>query len=189
MEVNKKVFKTKSKIYQALLKLCGEKDFNSITVKELCSEAQINKSTFYLHYNSIDDCAEKWIDFIFDTLKSKGISEINIWAIMNSPKPFIDAILDLVDQNYNAILFVSSSSFFDKVVSNFKRSAIEYVIKHNSLTYEDDFSIIITATFALSGLLDTIFSLAPHYSREILSDALHTMLVSVFWGDEGSEKE
>lgn len=182
--INKKIFKTQSKIYKALLRLCGEKDFDSITVKELCSAAEINKSTFYLHYKSIDDCAMKWIDFVFLCLEDSGIKEINIWTVMNSPKPFIERALDLFESNYNEILAVSQSTYFDKILTNFKRSAVEHVINDNNLTYEDDFPIIATATFAISGMLDTLFSLAPHYNREVLSEALRSMITAAFWGDE-----
>ena len=30
-------------------------DYEKITVKELCEKAMINRRTFYLHYESIDD--------------------------------------------------------------------------------------------------------------------------------------
>ena len=43
---------TKARIHDALTELMAEKQFRSITVKELCDVAGINRGTFYLHYSS-----------------------------------------------------------------------------------------------------------------------------------------
>lgn len=40
---------------EALLELLGKKDFSYITVKELCEAAGVNRSTFYLHYETMAD--------------------------------------------------------------------------------------------------------------------------------------
>lgn len=43
------------KMDEALLFLLQKKDFEFITVKEICEKAGVNRSTFYLHYETIDD--------------------------------------------------------------------------------------------------------------------------------------
>lgn len=57
-----KYFQTAERMDKALLTLLEKKDFSFITVKEICQEAGVNRSTFYLHYETIDDllceCAE-----------------------------------------------------------------------------------------------------------------------------------
>lgn len=35
--------------------LLDEKDFELITIKEICSAAGMNRSTFYLHYGTVSD--------------------------------------------------------------------------------------------------------------------------------------
>ena len=40
---------------EAFLTLLEKKDFSYITVKELCEAAGVNRSTFYLHYETIGD--------------------------------------------------------------------------------------------------------------------------------------
>ena len=40
---------------EAFLKLLEKKDFEYITVKEICEEAGVNRSTFYLHYETLSD--------------------------------------------------------------------------------------------------------------------------------------
>ncbi|MCJ7585615.1 MAG: TetR family transcriptional regulator C-terminal domain-containing protein [Anaerolineales bacterium] len=52
---NLRTLKTQDKIKIILLdKLCG-KPINQITVKEICREAKINRTTFYTHYDNIYD--------------------------------------------------------------------------------------------------------------------------------------
>ena len=50
-----KYFNTARLMNEALLLLLENKDYEYITVKEICSKAGVNRSTFYLHYETIDD--------------------------------------------------------------------------------------------------------------------------------------
>lgn len=67
-----------------LICLLNEKDYEYITVKEICKKAGVNRSTFYLHYESIDDLLEetleyinkKFLDYFEDT--SDFITNINV---------------------------------------------------------------------------------------------------------------
>lgn len=48
-----KYFSTAVKMDKAFLELLEKKDFAYITVKEICENAGVNRSTFYLHYETI----------------------------------------------------------------------------------------------------------------------------------------
>ena len=48
--VNRRVQFTKTALRDAMLELISEKPLTSITVKDVCARADINRSTFYLHY-------------------------------------------------------------------------------------------------------------------------------------------
>lgn len=53
MAEDRRVRKTKKAIQDVFCEMIKEKKLNEITVKELCARADINKSTFYLHYRDI----------------------------------------------------------------------------------------------------------------------------------------
>lgn len=55
---------TASLMDEALLLLLEQKDFDRITVKELCQKAGVNRTTFYLHYESMNDLLEETVDMI-----------------------------------------------------------------------------------------------------------------------------
>ena len=50
-----KYFNTALCMDEALIALLEKKDLEYITVKEICKKAGVNRSTFYLHYETIDD--------------------------------------------------------------------------------------------------------------------------------------
>lgn len=50
-----KYFNTARRMDEALLSLLHEKDFEYVTIKEICAKAKVNRSTFYLHYENIGD--------------------------------------------------------------------------------------------------------------------------------------
>lgn len=50
-----KYFSTAVRMDKAFLELLEKKDFAYITVKEICEKAGVNRSTFYLHYETISD--------------------------------------------------------------------------------------------------------------------------------------
>lgn len=50
-----KYFNTAIRMDRAFLELLDKKDFAYITVKEICEKAEVNRSTFYLHYETIGD--------------------------------------------------------------------------------------------------------------------------------------
>lgn len=61
-----KYFNTAVKFDQALLSLLEKKPFEYITVSELCVEAGVNRSTFYLHYENTSDLLRETAKYILD---------------------------------------------------------------------------------------------------------------------------
>lgn len=50
---------SKDYLKYALLALMENKSIYKITIRELCEQAKINRSTFYVNYNSLEDCYKK----------------------------------------------------------------------------------------------------------------------------------
>ena len=59
-ETDLRVKKTKDSIKNALFDLIEVHGFETITVKELTTKAKINRGTFYLHYENIDDLIDEY---------------------------------------------------------------------------------------------------------------------------------
>lgn len=65
-----KYFKTAEKMDAALISLIAKKDFEYITVKEICEKADVNRSTFYLHYENTFDLLEESIQYMMKKFHS-----------------------------------------------------------------------------------------------------------------------
>jgi len=74
-----KYFKTAARMDGAFLELLEQKDFAYITVKELCERAGVNRSTFYLHYETVADLLSESLEYMneqflsYFTQESKSI--------------------------------------------------------------------------------------------------------------------
>jgi len=80
---DRRVKKTEQAIQAAFAKLLSEKSMENSKVKSLCETANINKSTFYLHYKDIYDCADCLRDTIVNEL-SKVFAPYNFAGIINN---------------------------------------------------------------------------------------------------------
>lgn len=61
-----KYFATAARMDEAFLELIEKKDFAYITVKEICEKAGVNRSTFYLHYETVSDLLAESAQYIID---------------------------------------------------------------------------------------------------------------------------
>ena len=61
-----KYFNTAIRMDEALIVLLEKKDFEYITVKEICNTAGVNRSTFYLHYENTSDLLRETTRYVVD---------------------------------------------------------------------------------------------------------------------------
>lgn len=61
-----KYFNTAIKMDEALITLLEKKDFEYITIREICNTAGVNRSTFYLHYENTADLLKETAHYIVD---------------------------------------------------------------------------------------------------------------------------
>lgn len=93
-----KYFNTAILFDEALIYLLEKKDIEYITIKEICKKAGVNRSTFYLHYENVNDLVEETLNYI----NEKFINYFN-----ENSKDFIDKIkkssleeLNLIEKKY-----------------------------------------------------------------------------------------
>lgn len=78
-----KYFNTALKMDKAFLELLSQKDYQLITIKEICKKANVNRSTFYLHYETLDDLLCETIEYL-----NKDFSK----SMQKSDKNFVQKI-------------------------------------------------------------------------------------------------
>lgn len=66
-----KYYNTACLMDEALILLLEKKEYPFITIKEICEKAGVNRSTFYLHYETIDDLLSESIEYIGKKIHQK----------------------------------------------------------------------------------------------------------------------
>ena len=65
-----KYFNTAVRFNKALLSLLEKKPFEYITISEICEKAEVNRSTFYLHYENTSDLLKETTTYVLDHFAS-----------------------------------------------------------------------------------------------------------------------
>jgi len=106
--------KTENSIQKALVTLLQKGDLASVSFQDVIEEADINKSTFYLHYSSLGDA--------FAALENKCLA--TIFQVLNgeesSPKDIFEQLLQAILDDkklYLAVMTSCTNSFMDKLAN------------------------------------------------------------------------
>ena len=121
-----KYFNTAVKFDTALLYLLEKKPFEYITIREICEEAGVNRSTFYLHYENTCDLLEEATRYIIDKFISyfpsdlqhitSNFSKCDITELNFITTDYLLPYLSFIRDNkkmFNAILSQMSAFKFD----------------------------------------------------------------------------
>ncbi len=104
-----RVQRTKKLLKDNFKEMFLEMDYEKITVKELCEKAMINRRTFYLHYESIDDIlnevltemATAFLEYTKDYdhfLNPKRI--VKDYFLFTNSDPLFEKLNNSIDYNY-----------------------------------------------------------------------------------------
>lgn len=80
-----KYFNTAERMDKAFLSLLEKKDIEFITVKEICQTAGVNRSTFYLHYETISDLLDESVEYM---------NRMFLLSVDKKPESFVSKIKD-----------------------------------------------------------------------------------------------
>ena len=150
---------TASLMDEALLLLLEQKEFDQITVKELCQKAGVNRTTFYLHYENMNDLLEETIDKINDRFKESlsavpaGDPSKEVLTCEKYLKPYLGFIKENM-RAYRVIhakehLFESQRTFESFYETIFSPALTHFGVKENEKKYV--FSFYTQGTVAIIG--------------------------------------
>ena len=92
-----KYFNTATKMDLALISLLKKKPFAYITVREICETAGVNRSTFYLHYETIGDLLSETTRYLLDDFLGYFTSDTKL-AVENLQNRKLEELVFTGDQ-------------------------------------------------------------------------------------------
>ncbi len=150
---------TASLFDEALLLLLEQKEYDRITVKEVCRKAGVNRTTFYLHYESMNDLLEETIGMINEKFK-RSLSSVPAGdprkEILTSEK-YLRPYLGFIKENMRAYrvihqqerLFRSQKTFESFYQSVFSPALTHFGVSENEKKYV--FAFYTQGTVAIIG--------------------------------------
>ncbi|MBN7773447.1 TetR/AcrR family transcriptional regulator [Clostridium aminobutyricum] len=96
---NQRTQNTQNKIKEVFIELLGGKDINKITIQDICRKANVNRTTFYTHFNDIYDLLQKIEIEKMQTILSLLQSDTQIQPVLNEVT--LEKLLDFVLENAN----------------------------------------------------------------------------------------
>ena len=143
--------KTEKAIRKTFHELLQEKDISRITVKELTERAEINKTTFYAHYETLPD--------LVNTLETENINYIinnldQVQLLYTNPDLFIDNLYhNLKDCN---IAKISQNRNKNVVFLQKLKERIEKELEEQQIHPEDYKKISALLLFVFHGILGVV---------------------------------
>lgn len=147
---------TKNLIKEEFMKLLEEKSFNLITITEIADKCEINRNTFYYHYEDIYTLVKeiladeiKKVDQEFDSSSSWEKSLITASSFFLDNKKAAQNLFKSIDKkDTDAYLYKICESVMSKYIEN------ECLSKNIEATEEDKALVTNFYRIALVGLLD-----------------------------------
>lgn len=168
----KNVIRSKRLIKNAVLELILKKNPADIKITEITTLADVNRGTFYAHYNTIFDVIaeieDELIDNFLQTLTpSAGMpadasteSSIKHFHLINFT--FIEEMLRHGYEHQDLILKHYKRNLFPNIMVKFKERIYEYIIQHSMISSSEqiqlDYRIIIS--YMVSGYVGLVMDWA-----------------------------
>ncbi|UIF29060.1 TetR/AcrR family transcriptional regulator [Levilactobacillus brevis] len=176
---DRRVVRTKQALRAAFRKLAQQYRYHEITVQQLTDEANINRKTFYLHFDSIDDLAESFTTEIADQILAlllkapadrEPIEHPGIWAQR------LGEFFEEAPAFYTFILTSDDYSFLSRRVKNIVAAGM-------AADFQRDYHLSATdAKIGVNFLIDstlTLFRLYVTKQIDLTKPALRQRLVAL----------
>ncbi|TEB45360.1 TetR/AcrR family transcriptional regulator [Flavobacterium circumlabens] len=116
---DRRVRYTKMVLRESMLDLLKNKSLNQISITELCKAADVNRNTFYKHYNTTYEIIREMEDEIFNALMDSIKNMDNVNDIILASCRTLER-----DKKMSVIIFseTDSSSLLSKALSSFRKT-------------------------------------------------------------------
>lgn len=149
VKVDRRIYKTKKSIREALIIILKEKNRHQITVKELAEMADINRKTFYSHYDNIDDIFSSIEDEIIEKLLIL-LDEFDFFDLDLDINSLLKSLNQIINENFDLYDSLIKSDSQDMLSFKAKQSlkskfndiyALKYNINKDLLSFYTEYVI------------------------------------------------
>lgn len=179
--MNQNNSETKLQMAVALKKFIKNRPFSKITVQDIVSECNINRNTFYYHF-------ENNYDLLYFTYEQEVQNIVDSFHKANATLPqAMDFVLDYIDKNITLCLCAYESLgeqqltiIFEKDLRYFVRATIDYYANESSRTFSEDLKSFVGYSFTnlLSSQIIWYIKHNIDLDKEIFKSCLQTFFTA-----------
>lgn len=179
---DRRVRKTKAVLKESLITLMRTKNISSITVKELCEKSDINRGTFYLHYNDVFHMLEEVEKELFKEFQEMILSHKIIPNKLQT-KPILEDIFKFIAQNKDFCMVIlcerGDMAFMKKIVSFIYEKSYNdwssFFKKEDKLIFDKYYSFIL---YGAIGLIDDWLQNGLKESPEYMATLTENIIIN-----------
>lgn len=153
--MDRRIEKTRKAIQEAYFRLIMNSKLKKITISEIAKEADIDRKTFYLHYESIDDILKDFTNSKISELKN-NLGESNIKTASFTVESFFETLNSIVMDNYDLFKFIATNQKYDFFFGRIKDQLVESIVStHQKYFQLNDQELEIHAEFFISAIISS----------------------------------
>lgn len=152
---NRNALRSQRLLKEAFSELLSEKPYGKITVADVTRRADLNRGTFYAHFDSIDDLALKLVDGVMEKL-FVVVNAASEECFLQDPKPVIDLVGTYLSQEQSLYRTLLATKQVDLFLASMKREIARRVATQVGDLYPDgmDLAMQMNVTYVTAGLVD-----------------------------------
>lgn len=182
---DRRVIKTKKAIHNAFVELVTTKDVRSITVRDIAELADVNRKTFYNHYNDISELIDEMETEIIKAFDS-AMAGIDLVEALENPKEICRRLLAIGYSLKDICEHLMKIEYDGNMVQKIAGALTESIRKTSGdQIHVDEPTLKMMMEFAVAGMLQAYqswFYSDRKESIEQLSLRLSIMIVNGFNG-------
>lgn len=131
----KSALRSKKWIREAYLDLLKTKEQNDITITDIVSKADINRSTFYAHYAGVWDIDNELQDEIIAKML-EILKNFKYNTFFDNPAPMLLELSRLIEQDLDMYKLLLSTSTSNNFIEKLKKVFVDYMFKNTDFPTE-----------------------------------------------------
>lgn len=186
---DRRIKKSKKSIKKSFIDLIHEKGFGAISVHDIAERADINRGTFYLHYQDKFDLFEKYVDELLNelikTIEISNEEKEKVKDGIRDCEPYVQFFKHFQEHSYfyeAMFSYKGDTYFYIRFIDVFKRHFCqefkELKVNEEQLKVDKDF-LIHSMIYAHFGSINYWLANGMSDSPETMGAQLNTLLHSI----------
>lgn len=173
MKSDRRVRYTRMVLREALLEILQERPIERVTVKEICDRADVNRSTFYVHYGSPQELLDSIYREMYEEISQKSCDFSDIRSYMAN-------ICDIMYDNRELMkVFVRSGNIESMfgIAEIWKNKFLNMAEEHDDRPSESDASFLFITCGAFSVITAWLLGHLP-MTRDEVVDKIYSLTMN-----------